>query len=353
MTPNALLKADKILVIRYRFLGDTILSVPFLRNLRNAYPNSQIDVMVGPQSGEVLKGCPYVDNFIVYDTTRFHKYDKGKGKPKTFFHYLKAIRKTKYDLVFVLKRSLTAHLLAYFSGAKSRVGYEMPGREFFLTHKVPFDENIHEIDSCLNVARKAGIPIDDNKMEAWISDTENANIEKKIPQLKDSDRKILIHAAAAHPDKIYPSSKWIELIKILKQKFNLTPYFTGAPQDRELYEELSELSGVKSVNMAGELNIRESMALYSHMDLALCVDSGPAHLASAVGVPTYTVFGPTDPVRWAPQGANSRAIYDNSLECRPCHYNKTCQNRECLTNLEPDAIIEIMTDQLNILINRA
>ena len=353
METSSPLAAKRILIIRYRFLGDTILAVPFLRNLRNAYPESQIDMMVGPQSGEVLKGCPYVDNFIVYDTTRFHKYDKGKGKPKKFFHYLKSIRSTNYDLVFVLKRSLTAHLLAYFSGAKSRVGYKMPGREFFLTHKVPFDENIHEIESCLNVARAAGVPISDNKMEAWISAEENTSIKNKVPQLKNNDGKILIHAAAAHPDKIYPNSKWIELLKILKSKFNLTPYFTGAPRDRELYEELARLSDVKSVNMAGELNIRESMALYSHMDLALCVDSGPAHLASAVGVPTYTLFGPTDPTRWSPQGTNSRAIFDSSLECRPCFYNKTCENRECLTNLDPDVIIEIMTEQLKIVVDRA
>src|ERR1700733_13544472 len=97
----------RILVIRYRFIGDTILTVPFLRNLRRHYPQAKIDVLVGPQSGEVLQGCPYVDNLIEFDTTRFHKYDQGKGKKKSYWHYVKALQQNHYDTVFVLKRSLS------------------------------------------------------------------------------------------------------------------------------------------------------------------------------------------------------------------------------------------------------
>ena len=67
----------KILVIRYRFIGDTLLTVPFLRNLRYAYPEAQIDMLVAPVSGDIIKECPYVDNFIYFDTTRKHRYEKN------------------------------------------------------------------------------------------------------------------------------------------------------------------------------------------------------------------------------------------------------------------------------------
>ena len=219
-----------------------------------------------------------------------------------------------------------------------------------LTHKTPFDEKVHEIESCLNVLRAFGLKIKDNYLEAWLTEEELNRVKEKAPSLFEPQRKVLIHAASAHPDKVYPRDKWVKLIKILKERHDLNPYFTGAKQDKELYEELARLSGVKSVNMAGELNIRESMALYRHMDLAVCVDSGPSHLASAVGVPTFTLFGPTDPERWAPKGEGCRAVFDASLECRPCHYKKTCQNRECLTNMEPDVIIESMAEQLESLL---
>lgn len=333
------LPGKRILVIRYRFLGDTILTVPFLRNLRYAYPDAKIDMMVGPVSGEVLKGCPYVDEFIVFDTTRFHKYDKGKGRSRSFFSYVKEIRAKKYDLVFVLKRSMSSAILAFLSGAKYRVGYATEGRSLLLTHRFPFDQSIHEIDSVLMALTSAGIPIRDKHLDAWISDEEKASIEKKVPELQKTNPKVLIHVAAAHPDKIYPLESWVSIIKELKQKWNITPFFTGAKEDRAVYSELEALTEVKSVNMAGELNIRESMSLYKEMDLAICVDSGPAHLAAAVGVPTYTIFGPTDPDRWAPFGNNCSAIFDSSLECRPCHYQKTCNNRECLTELSPSKVI--------------
>ena len=74
----------KILVVRYRFIGDMILTIPFLRNLRYAYPDAQIDMLVAPNSGEVIENCPYVNNFIYFDTNRKHKYEQGKGKRKTY-----------------------------------------------------------------------------------------------------------------------------------------------------------------------------------------------------------------------------------------------------------------------------
>src|ERR1700734_2523022 len=92
--------ASRMLVIRYRFIGDTILTVPFLRNLRLAYPQAQIDVLVGQRSGEVLENCPYINDLIVFDTTRFHKYDSGEGKTKSFWHYARLLRQRRYDMVF-------------------------------------------------------------------------------------------------------------------------------------------------------------------------------------------------------------------------------------------------------------
>ena len=102
--------AKKVLVIRYRFIGDTILTVPFLRNLRYAYPDATIDMLVGPQSGTVLENCPYLNELIVFDTTRFHKYDKGEGKTHNFWSYAWELRQRKYDLVFILKRSFSCWL---------------------------------------------------------------------------------------------------------------------------------------------------------------------------------------------------------------------------------------------------
>jgi ADP-heptose:LPS heptosyltransferase len=191
------------------------------------------------------------------------------------------------------------------------------------------------------------IPIVDDRLEGWISADEQRDIETCVPQLADPRKKVLIHAAAAHPDKMCSLSIWADVMRTLKEDFQMMPYFTGAERDFELYEELTRLSGIDGVNLAGKLSIRQSMALYKNMDLAVCVDSGPAHLAAAVGTPTVALFGPTDPERWRPYGANALAVFDETLPCRPCFYKKTCTDRPCLTQLDPGKIVSACLQVLN------
>jgi heptosyltransferase II len=332
-------EAKRILVMRYRFIGDTILTVPFLRNLRRIFPQAQIDVLVGPQSGKVLTGCPYVDELIEFDTTRFHKYDSGEGGKKNFWSYAKLLRKRQYDTVFVLKRSLSSAFLALLTGAKKRIGYSANGRDFLLTDKAPFNTHIHEVESTLDVLRCAHLPVEDNYLEAWISPEETAELFKLAPELATIKKPVLLHAAAAHPDKVYPLQFWVQIARTLS-KSDFTPVFSGAPLDADLYKELERNSGVRCLNLAGKLSLRQSMALYKQMKLAICVDSGPAHLSAAVGTPTIAIFGPTDPVRWRPFGEQHVALFDQELTCRPCNYNKTCVDRPCLTQFDPGRVIE-------------
>lgn len=332
--------ASRILVVRYRFIGDTILTVPFLRNLRQAYPNARIDVLVGPQSGEVLQGCPYVDELITFDTTRFHKYDRGQGKARSFWSYVFELRKRNYDTAFLLKRSLSSAFLALLIGCKNRIGYASSGRSMLLSKAVPWNQKIHEVESTLDLLRAVAIEIGDTKMEAWISAEERRELFNLVPELNTTKRKILFHAAAAHPDKIYPLENWATLIKELSKHEDLVPCFTGSEQDIQTYEQLEHLSGIKGINCAGKLSLRQSMAMLAEMDLAICTDSGPAHLSAATGTPTIALFGPTDPERWRPWGEQHLALYDKSLACRPCHYKKTCDNRPCLTELAPALVTQ-------------
>jgi heptosyltransferase-2 len=335
-----LLPGNRILVVRYRFIGDTILTVPFLRNLRRAYPHATIDVLVGPQSGSVLEGCPYINELIVFDTTRFHKYDSGPGRTGHFFQYAVQLRRRQYDLVFLLKRSLSSALLAWLTGARYRIGHNTEGRRIFLTHAVPWDASRHEVESTLDVLRASHVPIVDDYLESWVSQSEQADIAARVPELERAGTRMLIHAAAAHAAKMYPLKGWAEVVKVLQARLNATCYFTGAAQDTALYDELEALAGVKGVNLAGKLSIRESLALYHRMDLAVCVDSGPAHMAAAAGVPTVAIFGPTDPGRWRPWGEEHAAVCDASLKACPCVINHTCSERPCLTSLDASVIIE-------------
>jgi heptosyltransferase-2 len=332
--------------MRYRFIGDTILAVPFLRNLRKAYPSAVIDVLVGPGSGPVLKNCPYINELITFNTTDFHKYDRDANR-RSFLSYAKELYHRDYDMIFVLKRSFSAALLAWMAGAGYRIGYNTQFRGMLLTHSFPWDKHAPEVRSTLKALSAVNIPIEDEYLEAWISDEEKAEAEKIAPEVKRRSTKVLVHAAAAHPDKVYPLESWKQVMQKLYKKTGCTFFFTGAEQDMDTYKYLLD-SEVPCINLTGKLTLRQSMALYSFMDLAVCIDSGPAHLAAAAGIPTVTIFGPTDPVRWRPWGPNNVALYDKSLPCRPCNYHKVCDDRPCLTGLPSDRIVSACLERLNI-----
>lgn len=343
---NLLKNAKRILVIRYRFIGDTILTVPFLRNLRQACPDAVIDVLVGPQSGTVLENCPYVNELIVFDTTRFHKYDSGQGKAKNYWHYAFMLRKRKYDCVFVLKRSLSSAFLSWFTGAPLRIGYATEGRNFLLSHPVKWRKDVHEVESLFDILNSAGVEVSNRELEAWVSAQELERVQSLVPELKESGMKVLIHAAAAHPDKMYPAENWLEILKALNEKFAATFYFSGAERDVKLNNELIADSGVRGVNTAGRLTLRESMAVYSMMQLALCVDSGPAHLCAASGTPTVAIFGPTDPNRWRPYGEKHKSVYDKSIECLACAEKRTLTRHDCLIKLDSQKVVEAVLSSL-------
>ncbi len=171
----------KILVMRYRFIGDTILTVPFLRNLRKAYPDAQIDLLVAPVSGEIIDKCPYVNNFIYFDTTKKHRYENKEGsEKKDFKSYVKLLKEEKYDKAYVLKRSLSSAFLAIAAGIKERVGFNTEMRSFLLTKSVPYVENKHEIDCFLDVLRADGIEVQDNYLENWVQETETEKVKNVL-----------------------------------------------------------------------------------------------------------------------------------------------------------------------------
>ena len=139
------LDAAKILVMRYRFIGDTVLTVPFLRNLRAAYPKARIDLMLEPFSGQVIEGCPYVDRIIPFELKTIHAYSKRteRGKLAGNLHYFNMIRKEQYDAVFVLKRSLSSALLVWLARVPRRIGFATEGRGPLLTDPVNYRQDQH------------------------------------------------------------------------------------------------------------------------------------------------------------------------------------------------------------------
>jgi len=334
----------KILVLRYRFIGDTILTVPFLRNLRRAYPDAQIDMVVGPVSGEVLTDCPYIDNLIVFDTTRKFRYENTGQEKRSFFSYVKLFKAQKYDKAYVLKRSFSSAALAFLSGIKERIGFNTEHRRFLLTKRVSYIKNRHEVECFLDVLRADNIPVSDNYLENWVNETAENKINEIFQNLNISDgKKALIHATSGNIFKQWPLEYFAELIKYLSNKKGIQIFYTGTTNDTKVYEQIHSMINedlkVNPINLCGKLSLLESTALINKLDFAVGSDSGTLHIAASLNKPVFGIYGPMNPKKWQAFGNIHYPIYSD-LPCVPCELSKKCtRNIECLKDITPELII--------------
>ena len=234
------LPAQKILVMRYRFIGDTVLTVPFLRNLRAAYPHAQIDLMLEPFSGQVIEGCPYVDRVIPFELRTIHRYSKNteRGKIAGNLYYWNLIRKEGYDAVFVLKRSLSSALLVWAAGIPRRIGFATEGRRMFLTDPVVYRQDQHEVENFLDCLRTIEVPVGSTHLELWTSPEQDQKVKTLLAEAgwKAGDLNVIIHAAASLPAKQWPLDRFAEIMRTLRDQYQARFVYTGAKGDSPLYE---------------------------------------------------------------------------------------------------------------------
>ncbi|MCD7878555.1 MAG: lipopolysaccharide heptosyltransferase II [Candidatus Gastranaerophilales bacterium] len=332
----------KILVVRYRFIGDMILTIPFLRNLRYAFPNAQIDMLVSPNSAEVIENCPYVNNFIYFDTTRKHKYENINQKKKTFWDYVKLLRKEKYDKTYILKRSLSSALLCYFSGIKERIGFNTEGRGFLLTKKVNYDKNKHESLCFLDVLKSDGINPKDTYLENWIKEenTEKVKFLFKKYNISPNYKTAAINITATNEGKMWSINNFIQIIEYLSNEKKIQVIFIGAPRDKEVYNNLkySKKPIIPPVNLCEELTLQDSLALLKQVDCMIGNDSGNLHMASSVGTKVIGIYGPMPFEKWRALGENN-ILLKADLPCMPCGLKKKCpNNKACLNLITPQQV---------------
>jgi heptosyltransferase-2 len=310
----------QILVIRFRYLGDTVLTVPFLRNLRRAEPNARIVWMVAPGDAEVVKGIPYVDEFLVWDPRKGS--DGRPGAHRTLaarIGFVRELRRRRFDKVYVLKRSFSSALMAFLSGAPRRVGFDTEGRGFLLTRRAPYLAGRHEVESFLDVLRADGIPTPDNHLEAWLSPDERAFAADFLERagFKPGEPIVGLHPFCANPPRGWHEDEFVAVANEVQRRYGARILIFGGKQDQDLAEKMRQGITPAAVSLAGRTNLRESMALLARCTAFVCNDSGVMHLGAALGVPLVALFGPQSPAKFGPWTKNARIIY-LSFPCSPC-----------------------------------
>ena len=355
---------QRIVVLRYRFIGDTVLLLPFLEALRKQYPQAVIDVVVSPNSGEILTHCPWINSLIFY----CKKHENTPENPTENTVYIKGfqslvthLKTQKYDWAFVLKRSLSSAVIPFLAGIPTRIGFNTEYRSLLLTHSLPYPEKGHEIDAFLSVLAGVGIPIPETpKLSAWIDLTTQTTVTDRFSPYAEGTIHIGLHAVASNSAKSWVPHRWQALLALLIQRFEAqgiateTVFFHafGTKSDAEAY--LPMLATLPPnwqpqwVDWCGKTNLLETQALLNRMTVLVGVDSVLLHLAACVGTPVVGLYGALSVERWGVWGRTHTVpdVVDHrllflGLGCQPCGLKHPCQNSfQCLGSLSEHVVLE-------------
>lgn len=291
----------RILVIRYRFIGDTVLAIPTLRNLRHAFPHAKIDVLAEPVSGETLALCPYKDELLYYAPRLQGEKKQASPHPTGLWAAARFLRARKYDRCYILRRSFSSAILPLLAGIPHRVGFATDGRGWLLQRSTPYADQ-HEVECFLDVLRADGIPVTDTYNENW---TDPATDQRVAAALPPGDRpRVFICAKSVFEQKDWAPERFAALIAWLVNDWSCEIHLCDSPGLAGYYAQiraaLPERLARDWIDWSKELSIRESNSLFKRMDLAIGIDTGLLHLAASFHVPVVALFGPLEPWRWHP-----------------------------------------------------
>ena len=333
----------KILLIKLRYIGDSINLLPAAANIKNQIPHVHLSVMINTGAEDVLKHSKHIDKLICYDRKQMKDNKSFFSKIKNNLGFLYSVRKEKYDLVIDFSGADRSALITLLSGAKSRWGfnYVNPLLRACYNHFILADINkMHIIDYQFSALQQIGFEIKDKKLVIDVPESIQKNIENKFPFLKHKSFKAVIHPGARRANRRWPSANFAQIANLLKRQYSADIILVSAPDESELLDAVGASVDGDVIKLS-HLSLIQLAALIKKCDLYIGNDTGTSHLAAGTGVKIVTLFGPQFPSLWAPYTENGETVFKD-MECTgPCNHIKCLydENR-CMTSITVDEVWE-------------
>ena len=338
---------QNIIIRMPNWLGDIVMATPFIAAVKKSFPLAKLTVMCQHIGAQLLLHDPHIDELFAFK------------RSKPFFsrrHDLESITEHlkigHYDLGFLLSNSLSSAWWFFQGGVKRRIGFKNGLRNIFLTDKMTKpskQEPIHQVDEYLLLLKALGITPQKISPKLFLTDQEKNEALGLFKRLNIDDSQLVIGVcpgAAYGSAKCWPKEYFCELLsKYADQKSRLRFLFLGDRTQEVMIEEIVAKFPELSINLAGKTTIRELMSVISRLDLLLTNDSGPMHIAQALGVKLLALFGSTSPQRTGPY--DSGKILYHHVDCSPC-YKRTCPIEfPCMRSITPQIVYHEIAKLLN------
>jgi lipopolysaccharide heptosyltransferase II len=344
-------KTTRILLIRPDHLGDVLLTTPAIRALKAIYPQTEIHVLVGPWAADVLETLEEIDLVL---TVPFPGFTRGKrlrlGAPYRYaVQTARRLRRIGYAQAVIFRPDhWWGAWLARLTGIPVRIGYDDPDTSLFLTRAIA-KQHEHVVQQNLRLVEALTgneIPAKTVPYTLRTTELDHAYVSGYLTEwgVDTETRLFCIHPGSGTKVKQWEALKWAETADILSEQLSAQVIFTGSDNELGLIREIIAIMRTSATIMAGDTEIGQLAALYERALVVLGPDSGPLHVATAVGTPTVTLYGPADPIEFGPWGNPKKHVaLMSNIGCRPCRVldwsHDELKYHPCVRDITPTQVL--------------
>lgn len=318
--------ANRILLIRPDHLGDVLLTTPAIHALRHVLPNAEIHALLGPWSADVIANYPQLDAVLTFPFPGFNRSSANENLRSPYDQVVRAaryLRRIGYGSAVILRPDhWWGALLAHLAGIPNRIGYNLPDVAPFLTHSIEHKHEHAVLQNMRLVERWTGkINPEAVTFQHQIAPIDRAYVNGYLTEwgIAEKQALICIHPGSGTWVKRWQEEKWAAVADTLSEQIGVQVVLTGGDHELPLIQTIASAMKHRPCIMAGDTQVGQLAALFQRALVVLGPDSGPLHLAAAVGTPTVTLFGPADPTEFRPWGAREKHfVITSSIDCRPC-----------------------------------
>jgi lipopolysaccharide heptosyltransferase II len=328
----------RILIFNVNWLGDVLFSTAAIRNIRRNYASGYIACVIPSRCYPILKGNPYLDEVIIFDEQDRHKGILAK------LNFVSSLKHKKFDMVFLLHRSFSRALICRLAGISERIGHYTKKRAFLLTKKIlpPKKDSLHRIDYYLDVVEKAGLRVEDRYLDFIFSPEDKKQVDDFLARnaVHQNDLLIAVNPGGNWMPKRWPKEYWAQLSDSLMGEFKAKVIITGSISDLPLANQIKAGMKHKPLVACGVFNIKQLGALAKISDLFITADTGPLHIANAVGAKKIiAIFGPTAKEITGPYPTTNAVVLQKNVGCKiPC-YKVRCPDNQCMKAVTPQDVL--------------
>jgi len=345
---NVAEQPTKILVVEYWNLGDLAILVPFLSNLRSAFPRAKISLLINEGLEPLLERQGIVDELIpvrvpwAQHFRRWRKYNPFSLDWISLLSAIYTLRKRRFDWAFSGRMDVRDNLLLWLTGARRRIGYGIGGGGSFLTDRITPDlSRPHRVDLWLQLLEAVSSVSNAKRMDFPLSSVDSDLADQFLGErgIRPGSFLIGIHPGARSAIRRWGEDHFAQVAERLLQQPDVHILWFSEPDSCIRMPHLDRCVSVS-------LDFRHFLAVLSRCHLLLCNDSGPMHLANLLNVPVVAVFGPQKPEWYGPRGPHDRVVIRPEFSCRPCWDYCVFDQPYCLRAISVDEVYKAVTSQM-------